>query len=978
MTQSDRQRAQEPESQSDTRYLDQANRGQLLLQRGHVDAALRVFEATLADVGEAPSYSRAVILERLGRCLLAKSQPLQAAALLQQSMDLTETLPVTDGIKSLQGVLQSGLGDAFHAAGDLGEARKAYEAALAMAESLNDVRAQGVDLDHLGTLALEEGRLNDALGHAQKALHLFQQIGEHVPEAVAWHHLGLVFEATQEWDEADRHYREAARIRATQGDLAGAAQSLSQLATANAKSGRFDNAERWYRQAVEATRRVGHPILLRRHLINLANFLQNQPDRIGEAGQLASEALDSLAPETYAPDIWDLYGLLADIIDKDATRAADESGQAIEKAQARNYRHIQRYGPRLQDTLSGLGTEPTYSHAVIMERLGRCFLMGGRPMLAAAFLREAQAITDKLAPSELVTALQGGLHWGLGDALREAGDLDESRKAHEAAVQIAEDLGDLRAQGLNLDCLGKLALADNRPEDALATLQQAFQFFRKVGDRAAEATALHHLGVAFEETQEWNEAEQNFAAAAHLRDELNDVAAAALSRARLAELRGKTGKTDDASEPSPPRAATPACPTPRELGSAASPLSITIHDDVATDCAFDTDLLVDIGRAHKIWSCAETAERLPADVRPILMPRARAYLDEDGAFRFCLPTSEPDFDEQPHCVVMRKTQRDVAVAGNLSILWSLIRSMDGTRTHKEIVSALPTEEQPTAQHLLSALASTGVIDVSGRPIGRFIHAVTKKGVLLGGGLERDDVLRLATDGDYRAYPGASHIGLSEDVPNRLHGFHALTRARRSRREYAGQPLCREDFDALLHTACGVTGTMPWEGRELKLRAYPSSGALYAVEIYPVVLRVDGLEPGVYHYAAGENKIEAVTPEIELNRIIAAALPVERQMVSGAAVMICLVGQFRRHERKYGEGGYRMMVAEAGHISENLVLTATALGLTARPFGGVFDGLINRDLGLDETEEQFLLSVLVGHAAGIDEDGARETEPEGET
>ena len=35
-------------------------------------------------------------------------------------------------------------------------------------------------------------------------------------------------------------------------------------------------------------------------------------------------------------------------------------------------------------------------------------------------------------------------------------------------------------------------------------------------------------------------------------------------------------------------------------------------------------------------------------------------------------------------------------------------------------------------------------------------------------------------------------------------------------------------------------------------------------------------------------------------------------------------------------------------------------LSARPFGGVFDDLLNHDLGLDGAEEQFLLAVLVGH------------------
>jgi SagB-type dehydrogenase family enzyme len=157
--------------------------------------------------------------------------------------------------------------------------------------------------------------------------------------------------------------------------------------------------------------------------------------------------------------------------------------------------------------------------------------------------------------------------------------------------------------------------------------------------------------------------------------------------------------------------------------------------------------------------------------------------------------------------------------------------------------------------------------------------------------------------------------------------------------------------------------MSWAGREVKLRAYPSSGALYAVEIYPVVFRVDGLQPGVYHYRAVENELEIVRPGLDPRDVAGAALPVEREMVSGAAVMICLTGCFPRHERKYGEGGYRMMVAEAGHISQNLTLAATALGLSARPFGGVFEDLLNRDLGLNTADEQFLLAVLVGPAVG---------------
>ena len=154
--------------------------------------------------------------------------------------------------------------------------------------------------------------------------------------------------------------------------------------------------------------------------------------------------------------------------------------------------------------------------------------------------------------------------------------------------------------------------------------------------------------------------------------------------------------------------------------------------------------------------------------------------------------------------------------------------------------------------------------------------------------------------------------------------------------------------------------MSWSGREVKLRAYPSSGALYAVEIYPMVFRVEGLDPGVYHYRAEESALEVVRSHLDRAGALLAALPVEREMMGGAAALFCLTGCFLRHESKYGEGGYRMLVAEAGNISQNLILAATALGLSARPFGGVFDDLVNHDLGLDGSEEQFLLAVLVGH------------------
>ncbi len=867
-------------------YLDQAKRGQALLERGEVSRAEGVFRATLAGLGDEPSYERAVIMERLGRCLLAGGSAMHAAGMFQQAMEVTESIPLTVGVKALQSVLQSALGDALDAIGHLDEAQKAYEAAVAVAVELKDRRAEGVDRDHLGGLALRQGRIDEARAHYEAALRLFQQLGERMAQAVARHHLGDVSAADEKWTSAEAHFLEAARIRESCEDWGGAAQSWSRVAAASEKAGKLEAADAWYRKAIEVSGQTRNPLLIRRHLVELARFLQDRPGRLAEARQVVDAALASLTLETYAPDVWTLYAIAANIAEKQAAATADETVRAPLQVQAANFRKIQQYGPRLHATLIKLGGEPGYARAVILERLGRCFLMGGRPALAAAFLGSALGLAEQLAPSGDARTLRGLVQSELGDAMRGAGHPDEARKAYEAALQIAEEAGDLRAQGVNLDHLDALTQAEGAPDGAQERYLAALQRF----NQSKDATRKPASDAEFD---------------------------------------------------------------------------VRLYDERITDCAFDTDLLVDIGRAFNISRWSETSELLADDLRPMLRPCTRTYLDEDGAVRFCLALEEPELERHADCVVMRKTNREVAVSGNAAAVWRLMRAVDGARTVKEVLAELAAEERHTSAQLLADLAAVGVIDASGRPIGRFVHAATKKGVVLGGGLAGDDVLRLATDGNYRTYAEAAHVALGDAVPEKLRQFHGLTRARRSRRDYAGVPIKREDFAALLHTACGVTDTMPWEGRELKLRAYPSSGALYAVEIYPVVLCVDGLDPGVYHYVPGESTLEAVRPDAGQDAIVAAALPVERQMVSGAAVMICLVGEFRRHERKYGEGGYRMMVAEAGHISQNLVLAATALGLAARPFGGVFDRLMNRALGLEEAEEQFLLSVLVGHAGGAE-------------
>ena len=221
-----------PQSGDDSQawYVAEGKRGQHLLDQGQVDQATQAFEAILTRLGGTPSYARAVILGRLGRCFHIGGRPDLAVQHVREAMEVTGRLAPSTGVKSLRGTLRSELGDALRASGQTDDARKAYEAALKIAEELKDLRGQGVDLGKLGALALAEGHLEEALTRQQAVLRLFQQLHEPEMEAAAWHQLGRVYHEQQRWDEAERHYREAARINGERGHLVAAAQTYGFLA----------------------------------------------------------------------------------------------------------------------------------------------------------------------------------------------------------------------------------------------------------------------------------------------------------------------------------------------------------------------------------------------------------------------------------------------------------------------------------------------------------------------------------------------------------------------------------------------------------------------------------------------------------------------------------------------------------------------------------------------------------------------------
>jgi SagB-type dehydrogenase family enzyme len=159
---------------------------------------------------------------------------------------------------------------------------------------------------------------------------------------------------------------------------------------------------------------------------------------------------------------------------------------------------------------------------------------------------------------------------------------------------------------------------------------------------------------------------------------------------------------------------------------------------------------------------------------------------------------------------------------------------------------------------------------------------------------------------------------------------------------------------LWHTA-GITATRG----PLRLRASPSSGALFSTELYVVARRVVGLAPGLWHYDPSAHALVRLGAEAADDEALGA--PAEPPLREAHAALIA-TAVFRRSGHKYGDRTYRYVLADLGHALENLRVAAAATGGQAHVITRFDEARAAATLDVDEGEEG-VLALLALRPAG---------------
>jgi len=180
-------------------------------------------------------------------------------------------------------------------------------------------------------------------------------------------------------------------------------------------------------------------------------------------------------------------------------------------------------------------------------------------------------------------------------------------------------------------------------------------------------------------------------------------------------------------------------------------------------------------------------------------------------------------------------------------------------------------------------------------------------------------------------------------------------ARESIRSYSTRPMSRPAFERFLQLT--VRAYASHESAELgptSLRNYPSAGARYPLEIYPVLLNVRSIERGFYHYHPFHHRLELLGHD---QRYLDAVTRDCRYRMgrsdddrSEPAALLIVTAVFSRTCWKYEGIPLHVILQETGALYQTMYLVATAMRLAPCAVGAFPERAVGEILGLDPAEE----------------------------
>jgi SagB-type dehydrogenase family enzyme len=181
------------------------------------------------------------------------------------------------------------------------------------------------------------------------------------------------------------------------------------------------------------------------------------------------------------------------------------------------------------------------------------------------------------------------------------------------------------------------------------------------------------------------------------------------------------------------------------------------------------------------------------------------------------------------------------------------------------------------------------------------------------------------------------INLPKPEINATFSLDKALQERRSVRDYTSQELSQQQISQLLWAGDGISN------QKKKLRTAPSAWETYPLNLY--LVKADG----VWQYDTLTHSIRKLANGDMRQQLKKACM--EQKQITKAQDIIVITMQNNKLSNKMGiDNSKRFALLEAGCVTQNILLEATALGLAGVPMTGFVDQEVRSALTIPEGQE----------------------------
>lgn len=191
------------------------------------------------------------------------------------------------------------------------------------------------------------------------------------------------------------------------------------------------------------------------------------------------------------------------------------------------------------------------------------------------------------------------------------------------------------------------------------------------------------------------------------------------------------------------------------------------------------------------------------------------------------------------------------------------------------------------------------------------------------------------------------------------------KSRHSHRKYNDEIMSIEELSFLLFCADGYKGMRTFSTPGT-FRTAPSAGCRHPIETFIAVLKVEGIQPGIYRYLPITNELALVREGDEDLPKTMINIARNQQFAGRGSVVFIWAADMYRCEWRYTNHAHKLVLLDVGHICQNLYLACEEIGCGTCAIAAYNQADCDSFLGIDGESFFTIYMAPVGKINDLDE------------